>query len=236
MLSIIIPTLNEENYLPGLLASINERDFKDYEIIIADAGSKDSTLEIARHYGCVVVSGGLPATGRNIGAKAAKGDVLLFLDADTMLPESFLGKSMVEFTLRKLDIATFCLSHFPGGFISYLFIDVLYDHLIILMEKIKPYSAVGIMVKKELFEKLHGYNESIRLTEDYDLGRRAIKYGKYGVLRSGKILSSDRRFRKDGWVNTCAKYFLNELHNFFFGPAKSDMFNYKFDHYKKEKK
>ncbi len=54
-LSIIIPTYNEEEYLPKLLYSIKEQNFKDYEIIVADAGSIDKTKEIAESYGCKVI-------------------------------------------------------------------------------------------------------------------------------------------------------------------------------------
>ena len=81
-LSIIIPTLNEENYLPLLLESIKKQNFKSYEIIVADAGSTDRTIEIAKNHGCKITSGGLPAKARNQGAKIAKGDLLLFSDAD----------------------------------------------------------------------------------------------------------------------------------------------------------
>ena len=109
MLSIIIPTLDEEKHLPLLLESIKKQDFSDYEIIAADAGSEDKTLEIAKDYGCKIVAGGLPARGRNQGAKAARGDLLLFLDADVILPEKTFGKILEEFNRRKLDIATFCL-------------------------------------------------------------------------------------------------------------------------------
>ena len=90
MLSIIIPTKNEEYYLPKLLESIKRQDYKNYEIIVADAGSKDKTRDVARKSGCKVVKGGLPSIGRNNGAKYAKGELLLFLDADTVLPENFL--------------------------------------------------------------------------------------------------------------------------------------------------
>ena len=83
MLSIIIPALNEENYLPLLLESIKKQDFKDYEIIVADAGPKDKTVQIAKNYGCKIAPGGLPAKGRNQGAKIAQGDLLLFITADT---------------------------------------------------------------------------------------------------------------------------------------------------------
>ena len=56
-LSIIIPTYNEEEYLPKLLYSINEQNFKDYEIIVADAGSVDKTKEIAESHNCKVIPG-----------------------------------------------------------------------------------------------------------------------------------------------------------------------------------
>ena len=96
MISIIIPALNEENYLPRLLGSLEKQNLKDYEIILADAGSKDRTIEIAKKYGCKVVPGGLPAKGRNEGAKAARGDLFLFLDSDLVLPEGFLDAFLQE--------------------------------------------------------------------------------------------------------------------------------------------
>ena len=77
-ISIIIPTLNEARFLPKLLESIKKQTFTDYEVIVADAGSKDKTLEIAKKYGARIVKGGFPAEGRNAGARAAKGDFLFF--------------------------------------------------------------------------------------------------------------------------------------------------------------
>ncbi len=74
-LSIVVPAYNEEKYLPKLLSCIKKQTYKDCEIIVADANSRDRTKETAKKYGCKIVkSGGLPAIGRNNGAKAAKGD------------------------------------------------------------------------------------------------------------------------------------------------------------------
>lgn len=89
MLSIVIPAKNEEIYLPKLLKSIKKQNFCDYEIIVADADSIDRTKEIAQKYRAKVVKGGMPGRGRNAGAKVAKGEVLLFLDADVLLPQIF---------------------------------------------------------------------------------------------------------------------------------------------------
>lgn len=105
ILSIIIPTYNEEEYLPVLLESIKQQDFSDYEIIVADADSKDNTVKIAEEYGCIVVEGGMPAVGRNNGAKVAKGDYLLFLDSDLKLTEDYLAKVIYEFKMERLGIA-----------------------------------------------------------------------------------------------------------------------------------
>jgi glycosyltransferase involved in cell wall biosynthesis len=104
-LSIIIPTYNEEKYLPKLLYSIKEQDFKDYEIIVADAGSKDATRDIASSNGCKVISGGLPAIGRNNGAESAEGDYLLFLDSDVVLSSGYLRSAIEEFEEKDLGIA-----------------------------------------------------------------------------------------------------------------------------------
>lgn len=59
MISIIIPTWNEENYLPKLLECIKKQTYRDYEVIVADANSTDNTKAIAKKYDCKIVKGGL---------------------------------------------------------------------------------------------------------------------------------------------------------------------------------
>jgi glycosyltransferase involved in cell wall biosynthesis len=114
MLSIIIPTLDEEKYLPILLSQIKKQNFSDFEIIVADAGSKDKTVEIAKSFGCQVTNGGLPAKGRNEGAKITRGEIFLFLDADNIfLPENFLKNLLEEFEKRNLGVASFPI--YPAG-------------------------------------------------------------------------------------------------------------------------
>jgi len=235
MLSIIIPTLNEEDYLPLVLASIKHQKFTDYEVIVADAGSKDKTLEIARQYHCVVTEGGLPARGRNNGAKVAKGDVLFFLDADSILPDDFFTKALNEYSARTLDLASFCLHPFPEKPLSTFLVKVFYNWLIVASEKILPHAAVGVLVKRDLFETLNGYDETIMLAEDHDLGRRAAKVARFGIIRSVEIFVSDRRYKTDGFFSVGMKYFFCELYTIFIGPVRSNMFRYKFAHYKKPK-
>src|SRR6056297_1802056 len=108
MLSIIIPTLNEEDFLKNTLKEIKRQDFENYEIIVADAGSNDNTKEIAKDFNCKIVEGGSPAQGRNSGAEVAQGDILLFLDSDLIkIYEKDLKKGVAEFKKKNLDGAAF---------------------------------------------------------------------------------------------------------------------------------
>ena len=233
MLSIIIPTLNEENNLKKLLESIKDQSFNKYEIIVADAGSKDDTKKIAKEYGCKIVKGGSPAKGRNAGAKAARKKTLLFLDADVVLKNNTLKKVLKEFKRKKLKIATFFL--LPSGkkkTPKFLF-TFFYNIPIFLLERVLPHAAMGILVDKKLFDRLGGFDEKITLAEDHDLARRAEKLGKYGIIKSSNIYVSDRRFKKEGWLKTYSKYLLCEGHMILIGPVKKDLFKYNFDYLKK---
>ena len=198
---------------------------------MADGGSQDKTTNIAKKYNCKIIKGGLPAKGRNEGAKIAKGDLLLFLDADVLLPQKFLERVLEEFRQKKLEIAAFCLLPCKNRFFQLLF-NIFYNFPIIFLEKILAHAAMGILINKGLFRKLNGFDEDIKIAEDHDLARRAKKIGKYGILKSEKIYISLRRFKKDGWFKTALKYLFFELYMIFKGPVKSEIFKYKFNHYK----
>jgi len=238
MLSIIIPTLNEEKYLPALLESIKEQDFgrEGREVIVADAGSKDKTREIAGSFGCRIIRGGLPAKGRNEGTKVAKGDLLLFLDADLKLPTDFLKKSLEEFKKRKLDVASYRLEPETQKRIIKTGFNLFYNRPITFSEKLLAYGAMGILVKKRVFEKVGGFDEKVKFAEDHYFVRQASKIGKFGIIRSAKIYITLRRFEADGYLKTLFKYLLCNLYMFSGKAVRSDIFKYRFDHYPSTKK
>jgi len=99
MISIIIPTLNEETFLPKLLDSLVTQTQKDFEVIVVDGSSKDKTVELAHSFSAnlpnlqVIVSNkaSLPLQ-RNLGAKNAIGDWLVFVDADSILMPYFIER------------------------------------------------------------------------------------------------------------------------------------------------
>ncbi len=237
MLSIIIPTLNEEKYLPLLLNSVKQQKIReDYEIIVADAGSRDKTLKIARSFGCRIAPGGLPAKGRNEGAKVAKGDLLLFLDADLKLPHDFLEKSLKEFKDKKLGVASYCLEPKTKKRIVKTGFNLLYNRPITLSEKLLAYGAMGILVKREIFEKIGGFDEDVKLAEDMYFIRQASKIGKFGIIRSTKIYITLRRFESDGYLKTLFKYLLCNLYMFSGKAVRSNVFKYRFNHYPKKER
>lgn len=230
MLSIVIPTLNEEDYLLFLLDSIKKQDFKNYEIIVADAGSKDRTIEIAKKYGCRIVSGGLPGKGRNEGAKAAEGELILFLDADLVLPEAFLSDFICEFEEKKLDIASTDLE-FLSDKVKYKIAAKLCNFYYWATQRFFPYITECILVKKDMHQKAGGFAEEIKLLEDFDYVRRAARVGKFGHLKSIKFYTSPRRFEKDGLARVLLKYLLANFYALVFGPIKTNIFKYNFSHY-----
>ncbi len=231
MLSIIIPALNEEKYLPFLLEAITKQSPENYEIIVADAGSKDKTVEIAKRYGCRVVAGGLPAHGRNEGANAARGKILFFIDADNSIPDDFFKNALEEFERRRLDVGSFMLILTDNNKIISGIFSLACNFWLIIFEKIRPFGAANIIIKKQLHEKIGGFDEFIRVGEDIDYLRRAARVGRYGILRSEKIFFPMRRWQKGGYLKTTWTYIFMVFYMLFLKPPRKEVFKYPFDIY-----
>ncbi|MDD4358497.1 MAG: glycosyltransferase [Candidatus Pacebacteria bacterium] len=234
-LSIIIPTLNEEKLLPSLLELIKRENKKDIEVIVADAKSTDKTVEIAKSYGCKVVSGGLPARGRNNGAKYATSDILLFLDADTLFEKGAIRKSLKEFKRKKLDCASFGIyTQEKNLYLNKATMNIFYNYPQRILKKISPMGAMGIMVKKEMFKKVKGFDEDIKIAEDHDFVKKVSEIGKYDIIRCTKLYMPLRRFRQDGYMKTFLKYAFCFMHINTKGPIKKDIIHYNFNHYNQD--
>ncbi|MBI4123008.1 MAG: glycosyltransferase [Parcubacteria group bacterium] len=232
--SIIIPTLNEELYLPKALRSIKKQKFKDLEVIVADADSKDATVEIARAFGCRVVKGGMPGKGRNEGAKVAKGEILIFLDADAILPPKFLERFLPEFERRRLDIAG-CSMKIHGKKKIYRLFEKLYTLYFKSIEKFYPHATNCIVIKKWLHEAVGGFDETIKLGEDFMYIRAGAKQGKFGFLTKHQFFVSPRR-AEDDMKKIIVQYLLAEVYMILIGPIRSDIFKYRFEHLSKIRK
>ncbi len=236
MLSIVIPTKNEEEYLPKLLESIKHQTVQPREIIVADAHSTDHTAEIARSHGANVVEGGMPSVGRNLGANHATGDLILFLDADVELRDpTFLEKSIKEFNDRCLGLATCDVFPLSDAYIDH-FLHKAYNKYVRAWGSLFPHApGFCMLVTREGHQKIKGFDESVVFCEDHDYARRFKRVGRFGLLRSTKIPVSIRRLDRDGRLKIAIKYLLAELHLAFVGPIRSNKFNYTFGHSKKKK-
>jgi rSAM/selenodomain-associated transferase 2 len=199
MISVIIPTLNEEKHLAKAIASIQKQKGK-YEIIVSDGGSTDATLQLARP--CTIVHS---LQGRacqmNQGAKKAKGDVLLFLHADSALPPQ-------AFACMKKGSANYV----GGGFyLSFTSPDLFFrmvewgsNTLRTSMTK-TLFGDQGIFVKKKVFEGIGGFREDLPFLEDVLFSKRLRQEGNLNIIKK-KILTSPRRFTSQGRWKTLFTY------------------------------
>jgi glycosyltransferase involved in cell wall biosynthesis len=204
-LSIIIPTYNEAESLPRLLKAIQKQSGVDYEVIVADAFSDDGTREMARDFGARVVDGGMPAVGRNAGAAVASADYLLFLDADVVIKRGFLKNTLAEFKERDLVTATCRVRP-----MSRLTVDRALHNFMNLYIRLSQYTdpnAPGycIFTRKDVFDRIDGFDESLKVAEDHDYVSRSAEHGSFRVLASAWIFVDVRRFEKEGRIGYALK-------------------------------
>jgi glycosyltransferase involved in cell wall biosynthesis len=227
-LSIIIPTKNEAELLPRLLTSIREQTFTEYEIIVADAHSNDSTIEIAKGYGAHVVEGGLPGTGRNRGAIHAQGELFLFLDADVVLPSrAYLADVLREFNEKGADIATCDIRPLSSRRSDQL-LHRIYNAYVNATAPIIPHApGFCLLVRRGTHETNNGFDEEVVFAEDMDYVQRAHKRGaRFRILKSHPIHASVRRLEKDGRFAIAIKFAYAELRILLRGPFKKQPFRY----------
>ena len=236
-ISIVIPTKNEEELLPKLLESINSQDFDDFEIIVADANSDDRTREIARTMGAMVVDGGMPGVGRNAGARAASGEFLVFLDADVILPEHFLKNLYYEMQERYIDVATCAIKPLSDIQLDRI-IHKMINMTILANLRVDP-KAFGfcIFITKRLFNRIGGFDETIKVAEDNDLVKRASEHRPLRYLNSTFVHVSVRRFEKEGRLSYMAKGIGLNVYRIFKGEIRygNDIVEYNFGGYDKGK-
>ena len=233
-ISVIIPTLNEQEDLPVLLDSLSKQTLQDFEVIVADAGSTDDTVKLAKKHKARVVPGGMPGVGRNRGAEVAKGDFLFFFDADVSLPPDFLEKADKEMQDRFLDLAT-CEFH-PDSQLKLDEIMFRFANISVKLNQDMNPRAAGfcIFIARRLFERVGGFDETLKLAEDHDLVQRASKYRPLRVLESTHLNVSVRRLEKEGRFSLIQKYFKVEMHLLFKGNVKEDIVDYEFGNFAKK--
>ncbi len=202
-LSVVVPTLNEELNIGKTLHYIRAID-PLAELIVVDGGSKDKTVQIAKQYAHKVVVKKLPTIGaaRNYGAKLAGGEVILFVDADTIPHMEFFEKIRIICSRDHGVVGAGCLI-MPRGlnFFESLFFYFL-NFIIYTSVKLRKPVIAGSCVayRRKAFLKSGGFNEEMAASEDQDFCLKIAKQGDVVFFPRIVAYTSSRRLREFGFL------------------------------------
>ncbi len=198
LISVVIPTLNEETVIGGCLEQFNDLDGQ-WEIIVADSGSGDQTVEIARRAGVRVIENAPEGRGvaMNAGAALATGEILLFLHADTFLPPGSYNQIISSLSHPVVSATGFRIQvdrrEWRYRMLSWI------GTLRFRLQR-TFFGDQAMAVRRRDFQHIGGFQER-RLMEDVELSRRLRRRGRLALL-DGKVTTSARRFEQRGVART----------------------------------
>lgn len=227
IISIIVPALNEEKLMERTLRCFppDVRERYGIELIVSDGGSSDRTVEIARRYADLVVCHTEPrkqtiAEGRNRGAERASGDLLVFINADTIPRDSQafiveLTRLAEAWTVGTKTMAYACPVEI--GLEERKTSDVIFHTF--FNNYVRMLNALGLgmgrgecqVVYRVPFRRVGGYENRMAAGEDFDLYNRLTKLGRIGHRPALLVYESPRRFRRYGYIRVLCEWTLNAL-------------------------
>jgi len=238
--SIVVITLNEEKRIGRLMEDLSKQTHKEFEVIVVDSNSEDSTCEVAAAY-----ESSLPALtihkmetrgvslGRNTGASLAKHERLLFLDADVRLAPTFLTDALSQLESKQLEVAGVYMGAKELPLVHKLGYG-LFNLGLFTTQFVFP-TAVGacIFSTKQVHQKLNGFDEQIVLCEDCDYVKRASKTWRFRFLNL-TFGFDPRRLDQDGIFKMGFTYLKANVRRFLVGEMRNNEMEYKFGHYKQQ--
>jgi glycosyltransferase involved in cell wall biosynthesis len=191
MISFVIPAYNEEKYLPATLRALfasAEAVGEPFEVIVADDASTDRTAEVAREHGAQVVSvsNRQIAATRNAGARAARGDVFFFVDADTQA-----NPAAIRAALRSLGngaVGGGCLFRYDEP--VPLWTRVVYPIAMLTCRMIKLTGGCFLFCTREAFATVGGFSEQMYAAEELEFGRSLKRIGRFVIPRPVVVTSA----------------------------------------------
>ncbi|MEK7597895.1 MAG: glycosyltransferase [Patescibacteria group bacterium] len=241
--SVVIPTLNEEFYLPKLLTDLSKQKEKYFEVIIVDAFSKDNTKKESKKFQkkfnlkFYQIKHANVSVQRNYGVSKSLGKYIVFLDADVRLKPTFTKKLFKFIKKQKGLIFLPYLSPEKGDREYKPLLDI-FNLLIEFSQNMKKkFSLGGSMVfEKNFFNMIGGFDTKLFMSEDHELIQKAFRWGVLPkFMRANTITLSLRRWKKEGNLKIIYKYFIVTAHRLFGGDVKNKIIEYKMggEEYKK---
>ena len=211
MISIIIPAYNEEKLIEQTVSNLKSKITLPHEIIVVDGGSKDNTIAAARRVADLVVAYPDPAhqnisKNRNFGAAQAQYDILLFMEADSVVKDgTIFGKALEHFKKDQNLVALntkLRIQEEVETVVDYWMYKILNLSFYFTNNVFKSGWSTGKfqMVRKDAFNKIGGYREDLVTAEDGDVFIRLGKIGRIFMDTSLTVFYSGRRIHKIGWI------------------------------------
>jgi glycosyltransferase involved in cell wall biosynthesis len=230
MLSIIIPTLNEEEHIESVLGKLVPQLSKEDEVIVVDSHSEDKTVEIAKKHGAKVLTH--PRNGNGLakteGAKNARNDIVVFIDADTELPSDFVEIIKNHFRDQEL-LFLGGLTLYSSDSRAWKFIYDSYSKAIFHLGRANHVVTKECYVppnnsafRKDVFLKAGGYRSVV--CEDADLMRRLPRSKRIKYDSRMVVTLSDRRFKSNGFFRTVALWTWGNLSLIFGSKVGSEKY------------
>ena len=222
MISFVIPTLNEVKTIKRTLECLSRFSGR-HEIIVSDGNSTDGTIEVCRRYAdeVVVYDGDARQTiamARNMGAAAARGDFVVFIDADVVIPDigDFFSIAHAEFRRRPELVAL------TGRYRVFPEVSTYFDRYVFftlglqfaLQNNVFHIGGAGgefQMITAEAFSEVGGFDERLVASEDMDLFRRLSQIGRTRFVNSLVVWHTGRRAHAVGWPRLLLSWFSNSV-------------------------
>jgi len=196
MISVIVPAHNEEAYLGATLDALNRQDYGNFEIVVVANGCTDHTADVAREKSCRLVTLEEKGLGvsRNLGGRLAVGDLLVFLDADTILEPDALRIIAQQFTERH---AGGTLKGQPDT--PRFAYRLIYGLKNFMHRYVVHNGSSGVIICwKKHFDSVGGFNECLELRENSELIRRLKRFGSFRYIGATAATTSMRRYDRRG--------------------------------------
>lgn len=232
--SIIIPTLNEEKFVLNLFKDLEKQRFKSFEVLVVDGGSTDRTLTVIESYkkkflvSIFTTNKKNVSFQRNFGAKKARGSFLVFLDADTRINSMFLERVYRFVNKNKALVVLPRIAPEKEKKEMKIIFDIV-NWLIELSQLTeRPFSSGGNMiVEKNFFHLIGGFDDKLFLAEDHEFIQRAKKWGvKAKISSSIKVKFNLRRMKKEGRLKFLYKSLVATFHVLIKGRIEKKIFDY----------